>query len=258
MDNEETVVADPAETTEETTSEEGTGDEADQGTDATNDAPSGDEVRKEDIKGLTDEAQAAVNRRIGKVVAREKAAIARADAAEAELGASKGKLEGGLPELVKRLGLHSDLVDKSEAEVIDRYGKLRAQRNWCRQHEDGYEGAGGNDPSIDAKTVRQRLVQIEDELEDIGGTAKEIQTRADKQAREIWNAGRNALKRQSEKPAARAGKPVVQPPKIPTGTGTPKAPGAAKKMRGGFDAGQFQKDGGGKTALEKQFEKLYG
>jgi ElaB/YqjD/DUF883 family membrane-anchored ribosome-binding protein len=223
-----------------------------------------DLVKKDEVKGLTAEAQEAVNRRIGKVVAREKTAIERAETAETELEAARSKLEGGLPELVKRLGLHGDLVTKAEAETIDRYGKLRAQRSWCRQHEDGYEGRGEGDPSVDAKTVRQRLVQIEDELDDMGSTAKEIQARVERQAREIWAAGQKALKGKgsSVKGQAAGDKPapktVVNPPKIPGGTGTPKAPASTKKARTEFDQAEFKKDGGGKSALEKQFEKLYG
>jgi len=221
-----------------------------------------DLVKKDEVKGLTAEAQEAVNRRIGKVVAREKTAIERAETAETELEAARSKLDSGLPELVKRLGLHGDLVTKAEAETIDRYGKLRAQRSWCRQHEDGYEGRGEGDPSVDAKTVRQRLVQIEDELDDMGSTAKEIQARVERQAREIWAAGQKALKQRPEVRGQKSetGKPkaVLNPPKIPGGTGTPKAPASTKKARTGFDQAEFKKDGGGKSALEKQFEKLYG
>ena len=223
-----------------------------------------DLVKKDEVKGLTAEAQEAVNRRIGKVVAREKTAIERADAAEQELAEARGKLDAGLPELVKRLGLHGDLVTKAEAETVDRFTKLRAQRNWCRQYADGYEGAGGDDPSIDAKTIRARLAQVEDDLEDLTGPAREIQARVERQAREIWAAGQAALKKgkglsvKGQGTEDKGPKPLKSPPKIPGGTGTPRAPVAGKKARSGFDEGEFKKAGGGKAALEKQFEKLYG
>ena len=266
------VAADPA---KETQRDESTGEAAEgevlipegeqEETGAETETENADAIRKDEIKGLTEEAQTAVNRRIGKVVAREKAAIERADAAESELEAAKGKLDGGFPDMVKRLGLHGDLVNKDEAQTLEQYGKLKAQRAWCRRHEqDGYEGTGGDDPNVDAKTIRSRLVEIEEQLDEIGSSAKEIQGRVEKQAREIWAAGRAALK---AKDAGGRGpgdgnrkteKTLVKPPRIPSGTGTPKAPAAAKKSKGTFDPTEFKKDGGGKAALEKQMEKLYG
>ncbi len=225
-----------------------------------------DAIRKDEIKGLTEEAQTAVNKRIGKVVAREKAATERADTAEAELETARKKLDGGFPEMVKRLGLHGELVSTDEAKTLDQYGKLKLQKAWCRKYEnEGYEGAGGNDPSVSAADVRSKLSEIEDQLEELAPTAREIQARVDKQSREIWAAGVAALKNrdkngkdgQPAKPPVKKG--VVKPPAIPGGTGTPKAPTSAKKSQTGtFSESEFKKDGGGKTALQKQFEKLYG
>jgi hypothetical protein len=236
-------------------------DKAEAETGAPESTESADAIRKGEIKGLPEEAQQAVNRRIGKVVAREKAAIERAEAAEAELATAKGNLEGGVPELAKRLGLSADLVTKDEAQVVEESRKLRAQRDWCREHDGrDYEGDGtAGDPSVTAATIRKELIRIENRLDEIGPRAREIQDRADKQAREIWAAGKAALKAKSQATTPPAGsRQIVKPPAIPTGSATPKAPTSAKKSKGTFDQGEFKKEGGGMAALEKQFEKLYG
>jgi hypothetical protein len=259
------------ETDEETSSEETTQDaaatdeaesEEDAGEEAAEEQPA-DALKKGDVKGLSEEAQAAVNRRIGKVVAREKQAIERADAAESELKAVQEKLEGGLPELANRLGLTADLLNKSEAETVERFTKLKGQRTWCRKHANGYEGKGEGDPSVDADTIRDRLVEIEDAMDEVGPKAREILARTERQARDIWAAGRAALKNKGTGKAEPKGeserKPLTKPPKLPgAGAGAPKAPVSARKGKSSFDAGEFKRDGGGKSALEKQFEKLYG
>lgn len=260
MDREETAVAgtEAEETTgaaEETTEE--TGEEtAGAGEEQTGEDTEGtDEIQDGEIKGIAGKDQEAVNRRIGKVVARAKAAEERAAAAEKELTELKGKAEGGLLEQVRKLGLSADLVTKDDAQTLDRYRKLRAQKTWCRTHEDGYEGKGGDDESVSAQAVRKRLVEIEDELEEIGASAREIQQRSDKRAREIWAAGLKAL----SKPAASGGgKKVVKPPQLPSGGGAAaKPPVSARKGKESFDSGEFRKAGANKAALEKQFEKLY-
>lgn len=221
-----------------------------------------DAIRKDEIKGLTEDAQNAVNKRIGKVVAREKAAIERADTALSELETARKKLDGGFPEMVKRLGLHGELVSPDEVKTLDQVGKLKLQKAWCRKFEqDGYEGAGGNDPSVSAADVRSKLSEIEDELDDLAPKAREIQARIDKESREIWAAGVAALKNrgkggQPAKPAVKKG--IVKPPVIPGGAGTPKAPASARKSQTGkFNETEFKQSGGGRTALQQQFEKLY-
>ncbi len=227
------------------------------------DSEGADAIRKGEIKDLPEKAQEAVNKRIGKVVAREKAAAERADTAEKELESARKKLDGGFPEMVKRLGLHGELVSTEEAKTLDQYGKLKAQKAWCRKNEAGYEGTGGNDPSVDASAIRGKLSEIEDQMDELGPQAREIQAKVDKQAREIWAAGVAASKKGSNKgggpakPPAKKG--VVKPPVIPGGAGTPKAPASAKKSQASkFDEDEFKKAGGGRTALQKQFEKLYG
>jgi hypothetical protein len=274
MDNEETVVAEEGTTPEGEELEETTGSkevdgpgEAEPEKNAEGEEIEGegsegaDAIRKGEIKGLPEEAQQAVNRRIGKVVAREKAAAERAETAEKELETARKKLEGGFPDMVKRLGLHGELVSPEEAKQLDRYGKLKAQKAWCRKNEDGYEGGGADDPSVNAATVREKLSEIEDELDELAPAAREIQVRIDKQTREIWAAGVAALKKGKTPtpPAQQPGKKVVKPPSIPGGSGSPKAPTSAKKSTGGkFNESEFKKSGGNKTSLEKQFEKLYG
>jgi len=240
--------------------EEGAAEEAENDDEAAAQNP--DEVRKDEIKGLSPEAQAKVNRRIGKVVAREKAALSRAETAEQELTEARSKLEGGLPELVKRLGLHGELVDKDEAKLVDRYTQLKAWKAFCRRYErDGYEGKGGEDQSMSPEEIREKLSTVEDELEEIGSRARDVQARVDKQAREIFARGLAAMKadkgKGKEKSAEKPKRPA-KPPKLPTGSATPKPAANGKKVQSKFDMEEFKKQGASKDALEKQFEKYYG
>lgn len=271
MGNNETVVAAEGDELDETTGNkeivegDGSGDnepgENAEGDEAgEQDAEGADAIRKDEIKGLPEEAQQAVNRRISKVVAKEKAAIERAETAETELESLKGKLDGGFPEMVKRLGVHGELVSTGEAKTLEEYGKLKAQKQWCRKHEDGYEGADG---TVEAAEVRSKLSDIEDQMDELAPRAREIQTRIDKQAREIWAAGVAALKNKGKTPVKgeqprTPAKKIVKPPAIPSGSGIPKAPASAKKSQGKFSTEEFIKDGGGKSALQKQFDKIYG
>ena len=196
-------------------------------------------------------------------MAREKAAIARADDAERELTEAKSKLEGGFPEQVKRLGLHGDLIAAEDAKTLERYETLKGWKAWLREHEEGYEGTGGEDKSLTAQEVRKRLSNVEDELEEIGFRAREIRSNSDKRAREIWQAGLKSLRGKAEggnlKPEGGTGKkPVAKPPKLPSGTGAPRPTAGARKAKTGFDHEEFKRQGGTRAALEKQFEKTIG
>ncbi|MDD4871586.1 MAG: hypothetical protein PHR77_13600 [Kiritimatiellae bacterium] len=104
------------------------------------------------------------------------------------------KQRKGIDKVVTRLGLYGDLVSSDEVKTLERFEKLKGQKDWCRRFKKtGYFGTGPEDPSVDAQRVCRKLSEINDELKKLSPRVKGIQTRADKQTRKIWTTGKAAL-----------------------------------------------------------------
>jgi hypothetical protein len=225
-----------------------------------------DQVKAGEIKGLSEQAQQAVNKRIAKITKARKAAEEKASTTEAELTTLRAKLDGGFDGMVKKLALHGDYVSKDEAKLLERYETLKTQKRWLAQHRSGYVGKGTEEePEFTAKTISEREMDVDEELMDIAGSAKSTWESTVKTIREDLAAGRKARAEAAKATSKTNGEgktktPPAKPPKIPaTGDGLRKPPAASnRKDRGSFDPEEFKKSGGGKTALENQFKRLFG
>jgi hypothetical protein len=224
-----------------------------------------DQLKPGEIKGLNEQAQQAVNKRIAKITKARKAAEEKATELEAELTGLRGKLDGDFEATVKKLALHGDYVSKDDAKVIERYEKLREHKRWLSKHRGGFTGKGTDDsPEFTPDMISDREAEVDDELMDISGKARSLWDATVKQIREDLAAGRKArseaAKTGKEKANGERKPPVKHPPRIPSnGDGARKPPVSANRTgKATFDKEEFTKAGGGKTALENQFSKIFG
>ena len=264
------------ETTEEAEAEEAeeneaTEDDAEAGDDdAEGDGDDEDQIQEEEIKGLTEGAQAAVNKRIGKITAKRKEAEEAAEAAEQRATEAETKLAeaetGKSAEefaAATNLQLHPDYVSKEEIALIQESDKLIASEEWLAEHLDGYEGNGTDaDPAYTAQEVRRRHVQVGKRLRSIQSKAESARENASKQMLEDMEAGRAARlgKPSKSAPAKKSAKKKSKPPVVPVAhSGTRKKPVSAKsKGAKGFSNETFEESGGGKDALVSEYERMLG
>ncbi len=211
-----------------------------------------------EIKGLTPQAQEAVNRRIGKAVKRQKAAEERAQELEAELTKARGASDQTLFEMARAAGVHAEYASAEELKTLDRAEKLRAQRRWCLKYRDtGYEGSGGEDKSVTAEQIREWLPEIEDELLEAASDAKAIRRRAVEELRRDLEAGRKA-RRAPAAAAAPAAKPTLRkPPEIPGRSegAARRAPVSGKSEKKGLSQETFAAAGADRQALERMYRE---
>lgn len=130
------------------------------------------------LEGLTEKQMAKVDRRIGKVVAREKS---RTEAAEARANEAEEKLKHATftdPET--RLPFPSDYVSAAEVQTLKKLDELKAFKRTLRPlRNKGYEDPNGK--TVTPDDVEDRLEQIEDEIETLLPKATTIRARAEQQ-----------------------------------------------------------------------------
>jgi hypothetical protein len=238
--------------------------DADEGDGGDPDENAEDQLQAGEIKGLTEQAQAAVNKRIAKIVKARKTVEKKAAKLETELTELRGKLDGTFEATVKKLGLHGDYVSKDDAALLEKYEKLRSMKRWLRENREGYVGDGTDEkPEVDARAIARREAEVEDELLELAPRAKSLWDSTLKQIREDLLAGRKARLGKAtdgkDKGQGQERKPPAKPPKIPaSGEGARKPPASAsRREKPAFDQEEVKK-GGGKSALENQFRKVFG
>jgi hypothetical protein len=225
-------------------------------------------IQDGEIKGLSPEIQAKVNARIHKVNIKRKNAEAKTEQTESQLKVLSGKIQDANIQAAMRLGFDPNYITADEAKTLNRFENLRAWRKFLRVHRAGYEGSGTKeDPSMTAEEVAEREAAIEDELMDIGGTARALamERLALKDAdaavgRKLRLAKTNGGKTSPDAKATgdKPRKVNPKPPTLPSGGATRRPPvSAAGARKSGFDKKEFTEGGADKTALEKQYENIF-
>ncbi|MEI7903044.1 MAG: hypothetical protein WCK89_22625 [bacterium] len=246
---------DPEESTPEATPEEGKppAEKPEEGEDG--------EIADGEVEGLSAKAQAKINARIHEINIKRKNAEAKSEQAEAQLKVLGSKVQDENVQAVMKLGLDPEYITADEAKTLNRFENLRAWKKWLRTHRDGYEGAGTKeDPSMTSADVAEREAAIEDELLDVAGPARTLWLERSKQMREDMALGRKTRLAEAAKRDAPAKKLDPKPPKLPeTNTATRRPPvSAGSKGKAVFDKKEFNEAGADGSALEKQYEKLFG
>ena len=146
-----------------------------------------DSESDEDLKGLPEDVQARINKRIGKSVRKQREAEERAEAAEAEkqdlqerldaLEQDSAETQAGVA--ASRLGVSEVFLAETEAKIDAYERRLEQVEDFCETHkDDGYEGTGTeDDPSFTAAEIRARLRQVQRELRRDVPRARELLTK---------------------------------------------------------------------------------
>jgi len=219
------------------------------------------EIEEGEIEGLSAKAQAKINARIHELNIKRKNAEAKAEQTEAQLKALDGKVRDENVQAVMKMGIDPEYINADEAKTLNRFENLRAWKKWLRTHRDGYEGAGTKeDPSMTVAEVAEREATIEDELLDVAGPARTLWLERSKQMREDMALGRKTRLAEIAKRDAPTKKLDPKPPKLPEANGATRRPpvSAGSKGKAVFDKKEFNESGADGSALEKQYEKLFG
>ena len=219
------------------------------------------EIEEGEIEGLSPKAQAKINARIHEINIKRKNAEAKAEQTEAQLKALDGKVRDENVQAVMKMGIDPEYINADEAKTLNRFENLRAWKKWLRTHRDGYEGAGTKeDPSMTVAEVAEREATIEDELLDVAGPARTLWLERSKLMREDMALGRKTRLAEIAKRDAPAKKLDPKPPKLPEANGATRRPpvSAGTKGKAVFDKKEFNESGADGSALEKQYEKLFG
>ena len=219
------------------------------------------EIADGEVEGLSAKAQAKINARIHELNIKRKNAEAKAEQTEAQLKALDGKIKDENVQAVMKMGIDPEYINADEAKTLNRFENLRAWKKWLRTHRDGYEGAGTKeDPSMTVAEVAEREATIEDELLDVAGPARTLWLERSKQMREDMALGRKTRLAEAAKRDAPAKKLDPKPPKLPEANGATRRPpvSAGSKGKAVFDKKEFNESGADGSALEKQYEKLFG
>jgi hypothetical protein len=223
------------------------------------------EIKEGEVEGLSPQAQAKINKRIHKLNIRRKDAESKAEQAESQLKALNERIKDENVQAAIRLGFDPNYINAEDAKKLNRVENLRAWRSFYRAHrENGYEGSGeGDDRSLTAVEVARRLDAVEDELLDIGGSARAL-ARERLALKDADAAVGRAIRLGRQAPAGAGNAPPKKvnpkPPRLPAGgdSASRRPPiSAGAKNKPAFDKGEFEKDGGDKNALEKQYQGIY-
>lgn len=223
------------------------------------------EIKEGEVEGLSPQAQAKINKRIHKLNIRRKDAESKAEQTESQLKALNERIQDENVQAAIRLGFDPNYINAEDAKTLNRVENLRAWRSFYRAHRDnGYEGSGeGDDRSLTAAEVARRLDAVEDELLDIGGSARAL-ARERLALKDADAAVGRAIRLGRQAPAGAGNAPPrkvnPKPPRLPAGgdSASRRPPvSAGAKNKPAFDKGEFEKDGGDKNALEKQYQGIY-
>lgn len=176
------------------------------------------------LEGLTEKQLAKVDKRIGKVVAREKS---KTEAAEARANEAEEKLKHATftdPET--QLPFPSDYVSAAEVQTLKKLDELKAARKMLRPlRREGYEGENG--AKFTPAQVEARLDEIEEQLESLLPKATTIRARAEQQ----FAADMKELRELRKQKAAGTLRTTPAPKKdVKT---PPQAPGSSRGAAGG-------------------------
>lgn len=212
------------------------------------------------VPGLTPGAQKAFNKRVGKSVARRKAAEekaaeaeARAEEAEAKAAAAEERLADQSRSEAVALGIHPDYLKPGEAEFLKEEKKLASDLKWfTQQYGEDYVGTGtAESPQLTAAQVNRMWAEASSKHSAVAGRAATIRARAQLAADEERQAGRAARKKpgarrvgaQGAAPQAGQRRAAVPPATIRAGAGArrPIASAGARK-KPGFTKEQLDAD----------------
>jgi len=219
------------------------------------------EIKDGEVEGLSPQAQAKINKRIHKINIRRKNAEEKAEQTESQLKDLGKKIQDENIQAAMKLGFDPNYISAEEAKTLNRFQYLRAWKKFLSTHREGYEGDGKEIPSKNAEQVAAWEAEIDDELLDIGGSARTLALErislkdADAAVgRKIRLAGAN--KSTTTKPPKKVN---PKPPKLPESNGATRRPpiSTATKGKPVFDKTEFVKAGGDKDALEKAYQKIY-
>jgi len=128
--------------------------------------PEAEEEREErgERDRLTPEQQEAVDRRIGKEVAKRKSLEEQLEAAQAEVEEARADLAAARNDATSAAGLHPLLAAESEKDLADYEEYLDQVDDWTEAHRNGYEGSDdAKDKSYTPEEIAARRVRLRQE-----------------------------------------------------------------------------------------------
>ncbi|MFA5187304.1 MAG: hypothetical protein WC551_12570 [Patescibacteria group bacterium] len=217
------------------------------------------EIKEGEIDGLSEKAQAKVNKRIHEINIKYKNEAERAQDLESRLEGVEKKLSSESIKSAVRLGIDPNYIEEDGAKLLQEFDNLKAWKRFCTLNRDeDYEGTGTPEkPQYTRAQIRELEAGIDDRLLDVAGPARQTWSEARKQQLADQEAGRK-LRLAKAKPSN--ARPDPNPPKLPTRKGASSVPpvGTQGRRRAGFDQGQFKTEGADRNSLNKQFEKMFG
>lgn len=229
---------------------------AEEGT-PTEDIEPGDET--EPIEGLDPKTQEAINKRIGKEVAKRKALATELEELKGKLAGQSTTDETFVKEAVA-LGIHPDYLTKNELAVVKQDQELSEAAKWLFDHWEGYEGTAGNpnDPPFTAAEIRARYHSTQNELYRIKARAYAIQDRVAKEMQadlaEVRKRRLEKSKLKTELDKAVKTPQKTTPPKVPLNEQAGGRPPISVSKPGKADFGStFKNKGASKDSLQAAY-----
>lgn len=232
-----------------------------------------EEEEEAEPKGLTPEAQQAVDRKIGKLTAKRKEAEEKAETFQAQAETEKqradelqSKLEESFAEQALSLGFAPQFLEKQELDVLKKDDELAQQERFFFENLDGYEDPNSG-KEYTAKQMRSFYMEVREHRAKVSGQVSAIRSQRSKEMLEVIEAGRAALS-QRKGPNGKQASPVDKPkeakrkeqaPKVTyPASSAPGKPPINTPRNGRFDGEELKKEGATRSALEKQFAGFIG
>lgn len=214
-----------------------------------------------EIKGITPEAQEKINRRIGKVVGKQKAAEERATAAETELAGLRTKLgeleqtrDVTLAAEAVRLGVHPDYLKAEEVTQLKEYDELLGTEAWLLENPEG------DGEKWTPEKVRKEQARVVQRLRAIGPRMEGLKAERFAQMQADLRLGRAAREAKWSPEAAKKAAAPATPQKIPVppAASAQRTPtkGAAVPAKPSFSGQSVMDKGGGRRGLASVYEQI--
>ncbi len=233
-------------------------------------------IKADEIPGLPPHVQETVNRRIGKMTAKQRSAEEAAQAAQAERDAAQARVkeletakDQALAAEAVRLGVHPEYLSEQEVSLLQNYDALMDQQALLMDSlDEGYTDANGKTHSREEtrrewREVTQRLASVAPEAQSLKRDRVQQMMRHMRLGREAEKAGwKPGAKAQQAGGAAGAGesRPTVVPkPPVTVGARGASAPARPRptdqKPKTNFSPDAVTKRGGGRRALQSLYEE---
>jgi hypothetical protein len=210
------------------------------------------ETEADDRKPLfSPDQQKILNERIGKEVAKTKAAQEKTAQLEADLATARQQADTNVAAVAESIGVMPEYLQAGDEKILKQSQEHEQFENWALEHWDGYDDGTGK--TFTAQQIRTRYGEIRRQHDQIAGRAQTIRDRARTMMQQDLQAGRRMRQtREQAERMAKAKKPAVG------GLVTPAPTPPAKKETRGVSVERVERAGGTLDAVARELAKMAG